>query len=673
MLDHHLCRSWKPQLLLGATALCLALGGGRAEAACANPPAIGWPEGGIEALTAQTSTRLEIQYHDQCNNDKNTLVKVRRAGPGSFFTVIRRDGFNSGGWRKASQSGLTPDTAYEFEVTVLGSDDVLRKTNRTFSTLKDLACQQPPLIGRPVEVAPTRPHNPFEPEPAPLPIGPVAKITHNSIEIEYNNQCPGARGTRVTISKATGGAITTVQEDGAGVGGWRTALARNLEPSTQYQLKVSALGTDGRSRISSHVFQTRPSPVPAKPPIVAVVLGDSFSSGEAGRWAGNGDLVQRSADPTLGGTDRAGHVDLKFIYEAASVDNLCHRSEAAPITYLEDLIYPDRFNQVFNLACSGARVKNLWPLAQGGEAFRGEAPQITQLGALAAQHDIKLIVVGIGGNDMGFANAIAECITAWVTKHFTPVESASCIGALERDILPLTDDVQQKITKTVDLIRTEMSRKGRKDYQIVLMGYPNIIPDFHGFKYEAGERRRRKCPFNGSDAQWIEDRLVPALNDMVAGAARAAGVSFISLENAFDGHRLCEAGTTRPVNLRFVTDKEGEWVRFVDYDAGDKAEFLAKVLLWKKFFSIPPIALVPDVIAELKQADQGDLQESLHPNHFGQQAVGTCLRQFWSQFGAKGGAPQSLACRNNGRATNMVLHEYSPTTAAVGLHPATVE
>jgi hypothetical protein len=166
---------------------------------------------------------------------------------------------------------------------------------------------------------------------------------------------------------------------------------------------------------------------------------------------------------------------------------------------------------------------------------------------------------------------------------------------------------------------------------------------------------------------------VPALNDMVAGAARAAGVSFISLENAFDGHRLCEAGTTRPVNLRFVTDKEGEWVRFVDYDAGDKAEFLAKVLLWKKFFSIPPIALVPDVIAELKKADQGDLQESLHPNHFGQQAIGTCLRQFWSQFGAKGGAPQSLACRNNGRATNMVLHEYSPTTAAVGLHPATVE
>jgi hypothetical protein len=139
----------------------------------------------------------------------------------------------------------------------------------------------------------------------------------------------------------------------------------------------------------------------------------------------------------------------------------------------------------------------------------------------------------------------------------------------------------------------------------------------HGFKYEAGDRRLKRCPFNGSDAQWIEDRLVPALNGMVASAARQAGVSFISLENAFDGHRLCEGDTTRPVNLRFVTDQEGEWVRFVDYDARDKVAYLAKVLLWKKFFAVPPIALVPSVIADLKEADQGGLQESLHPSPSG--------------------------------------------------------
>ncbi len=166
------------------------------------------------------------------------------------------------------------------------------------------------------------------------------------------------------------------------------------------------LGTDHKLREAVATFHTHAAPIPPKPQIAAVVLGDSFSSGEGGRWSGNGDLVQRSADPTLGGTDRAGHVDLKFIYEAKSVDNLCHRSTAAPVTYLRDLRFQDRFDRVFNLACSGARVKNLWPASEGGEAFRGEAPQITQLGQLAAQHDIKLIVVGIGGNDMGFSDVI---------------------------------------------------------------------------------------------------------------------------------------------------------------------------------------------------------------------------------------------------------------------------
>jgi hypothetical protein len=49
------------------------------------------------------------------------------------------------------------------------------------------------------------------------------------------------------------------------------------------------------------------------------------------------------------------------------------------------------------------------------------------------------------------------------------------------------------------------------------------------------------------------------------------------------------------------------------------------------------------------------------------QAVGTCIRQFWSQFGAKDSAPKSLTCRNGGsrRATDMVLNELPAPTMAV--------
>ncbi len=175
-------------------------------------------------------------------------MKFRRDGFRSFFTTINREGFNQGGWRRASQSGLIPDTEYEFEVGVVGSDGVLRKVSRTFNTLKDPACQKPPSIGRPVRVVPPKPGNPFEPDPGlPPPLPPAKNITHDSIEIAYHNQCPGAHSTRVTISKASGGRIAEVKEDGAGLGGWRTALARNLEPDTSYpdtsyKVTVSAFG-----------------------------------------------------------------------------------------------------------------------------------------------------------------------------------------------------------------------------------------------------------------------------------------------------------------------------------------------------------------------------------------------------------------------------------------------
>ena len=461
MMNPHLRRKWRPPLLLGASALCLALGGGQAEAACPNPPVIGWPEGKIPAVTAQTPDLLEIQYDDQCSGEMSTRVSIQQQGHPSS-AVIETEGFNQGGWRKASRAGLIADTPYQFLVEVRGTDGVTRSASRTVSTLKDPNCpMRQPVIGRPVAAAPARPTNPAEPEPLPPPNLPRAKkITHDSIEIEYDDLCIGEPFTRVLVRpKGSSGEFQVVKSDRTNSNGFRSATATKLAPKTAYEIKVSVLGTDHRLRETVATFHTIPTPVAPKPLIAAVVLGDSFSSGEGGRWRGNGDLVQRSADPTLGGTDRAGHVDRKFVYEAQSIDNLCHRSTAAPITYLRDLQFQDRFDRVFNLAYSGARVKNLWPLSDGGEAFRGEAPQIAQLGALAAQHDIKLIVVGIGGNDMGFADAIGECVKAWVTKHMTFVDTASCIGALERDILRRVDQVQPKITRTIDLIRTEMSRK----------------------------------------------------------------------------------------------------------------------------------------------------------------------------------------------------------------------
>src|SRR5215216_7024570 len=116
---------------------------------------------------------------------------------------------------------------------------------------------------------------------------------------------------------------------------------------------------------------------PGSPTTASVSLGDSFISGEAGRWNGN------SLNPygTRFGTDRAARCtwygscsyDPHRVY-GSSYDNGCDRSDVAPIKTAAISV-----NERINLACSGARTQHIWRGSQGGQVFKGEAPQGDQL------------------------------------------------------------------------------------------------------------------------------------------------------------------------------------------------------------------------------------------------------------------------------------------------------
>ncbi len=112
-----------------------------------------------------------------------------------------------------------------------------------------------------------------------------------------------------------------------------------------------------------------------------VSLGDSFISGEGGRWLGNG------SEPlgTRSGTDRAAfgcdgwlcEYDPVRIY-GSSAANECHRSDVAPIRSA-----PVTVAEKVDLACSGARVANVLAASAGGQGHFGEPPQTDQLAVLA--------------------------------------------------------------------------------------------------------------------------------------------------------------------------------------------------------------------------------------------------------------------------------------------------
>ena len=147
-------------------------------------------------------------------------------------------------------------------------------------------------------------------------------------------------------------------------------------------------------------------------PSAIVALGDSFISGEAGRWAGNSDSAWR----TRRGTDRAfrrsGWFGWRYDKEAVypgTVRNECHRSDVAPI--LSNTI---NVQTKINLACSGAETADIIDRSRNGEA-----PQSQQLVPVAQANDVEMIVLSIGGNDLGFTDIIVSCTLQLSTSPST--------------------------------------------------------------------------------------------------------------------------------------------------------------------------------------------------------------------------------------------------------------
>src|ERR1700761_14133 len=160
------------------------------------------------------------------------------------------------------------------------------------------------------------------------------------------------------------------------------------------------------------LFLVGPAASPAAARQTAIVaMGDSFISGEGGRWLGNGS----EATGTRSGTDRAAHdcdalgceYDPERVYGSSEADD-CHRSDVAPIASA-----PVPVDVRVNLACSGAKARDLWPAAEGGAWHFSEAPQADQLAAVARRDEVEMVVVTVGANDVGFGGLVAECALAW--------------------------------------------------------------------------------------------------------------------------------------------------------------------------------------------------------------------------------------------------------------------
>jgi len=277
-------------------------------------------------------------------------------------------------------------------------------------------------------------------------------------------------------------------------------LARPREFLTNQTLILYAAYTDSAgNRKAARYFVTAGDIAPA--PLEYLALGDSFSSGE-------GAFNYRA------GTDNF-------------PENLCHQSRDSYPYLLAQASGKTAFASV---ACSGARLMHITDVPQY-PVSPDQALAFFTPGGLAQLQFVKFyrpeaVTVGITGNDIEFSKIVRQCV--WKTGvlgsgtcYSTYAERLGLVRTIRREFAPLADLLRQ--------LKNVNAPNGRRVYAI---GYPSVVLPSGG-----------NCDLNvrlNAEERIFATELVTDLNTVIRAAAKSAGVYYVDVEDALNGHRLCE-------------------------------------------------------------------------------------------------------------------------------------
>ena len=362
-----------------------------------------------------------------------------------------------------------------------------------------------------------------------------------------------------------------------------------------------------------------------------VSVGDSAISGEAGRWAGNTNNGSSLID--AGGSnaywDNAGRT-------AEAIPG-CHRSEAA-------MVHIGGGVNSLNIACSGARTYTQTP---GSGDFKpgldfynsgGYKGQAQVLQEFASTHNVKAVPLLIGANNYGFADIVQTCVTNFLTspswwKNFCYDDSGISSRFTAAAVAARTTEVAGAIGN----IRQAMTNAGYTDsqYKIIVQTYVSPIPLGAGFRYsESGFTRQSTggCGVWNRDADWANNTAVVKMNQALTNGAAQSGVTNYVIQNnaaAFNGRRLCE-------NTVGLLEERGV-ANWTQTNAPDVTEWQNQIRTASTVFG------------------PYQVQESIHPNYWGQLALRNCLRQAYNGGTIRGGTCSHGTGKNGNGEPNMSL------------------
>lgn len=247
-----------------------------------------------------------------------------------------------------------------------------------------------------------------------------------------------------------------------------------------------------------------------------VALGDSYQSGE-------GANPRRPGQPS----------DQGFYYPSTDTNiNKCHRAYTA----YPELLHSDGLVQgeFESWACSGSLTSDLTTKIPNPNKAPWDDPLLTGPNGTASldnpqsaidrltQDNPDLVTIGIGGNDMGFSDVLAQCVHS--------VLIGSCANdhneqMLQRMAQLQTDGAWRKLFSKV--------RAAAPHPHVAVLGYSHFYNETDTIS---------ACPDTGvrrSDQIWI-NYIIKQLDDTIRSEAAAAGFQYIDVYGASTGHELCQ-------------------------------------------------------------------------------------------------------------------------------------
>jgi lysophospholipase L1-like esterase len=324
-----------------------------------------------------------------------------------------------------------------------------------------------------------------------------------------------------------------------------------------------------------------PSSLPRR--LLALVAGTALAAGGLAALTASPALAGPGSGPTaivsLGDSAISGEGAGSYEPGTDFGLNYCHRSANALIKAATIPVQAK-----INIACSGAKSSDV---QIGGTVHYTEPSQADQLRAIAANYDVKMVVLQIGANDdPQFTSSVFECVQAWANP-FGPACATNLRPAWPGRVAAMAP----KAEKSVNDVKRVMSQAGYAEgsYQFVLQSYAspfteNMSSLLHAFQ---------GCPIRLSDAKFARTEAVAQLSAALRGVAARTGVRFLDLARATEGREACNKSTS----------SSNWWQNGLKIDADEL------------FQSPDPVNVV---------------RQTFHPNAKGHSQLGRCLTEFYA-------------------------------------------